>query len=151
MIAFSWNPDLSTLASVVSSLAGMRSDAFGAAAAAAAGLGLNHRGAASPVERSDRSGIHERSASGTNLSKMDEDEDSEDEDSASTNNDDQAAVANALHIAKENLISKAFDTMAKVRYFFIRGKMVSRYLRHFLAIFTLFYAKSIISKNGHQN
>ena len=43
--------------------------------------------------------------------KMEEEDDSED--SASTN--DEAAVANALHLAKENLISKAFDTMAKVR------------------------------------
>ena len=42
--------------------------------------------------------------------KMEEDDDSED--SGSTN--DEAAVANALHLAKENIISKAIDTMAKV-------------------------------------
>jgi hypothetical protein len=45
---------------------------------------------------------------------MEEEDDSDDEDSASTTND-EAAVANALHLAKENLISKAFDTMAKVK------------------------------------
>ncbi len=57
------------------------------------------------------------SASHIDNLKMEEDDDSDDEDSASTTND-EAAVANALHIAKENLISKAFDTMAKVRFNF---------------------------------
>lgn len=80
-----WNADLSTLASVVTSLATMRSEAFGNSAA------LNATSSPAP-----------------NV-KMEEEEDSED--SASTN--DEAAVANALHLAKENLISKAFDTMAK--------------------------------------
>lgn len=49
---------------------------------------------------------------------MEEEDDSDDEDSASTTND-EAAVANALHLAKENLISKAFDTMAKVNSIFL--------------------------------
>lgn len=82
-----WNADLSTLASVVTSLASMRSvEAFGGAA------GLNNS-TSSPVPNV----------------KMEEDDDSED--SGSTN--DEAAVANALHLAKENIISKAIDTMAK--------------------------------------
>ena len=83
-----WNADLSTLASVVTSLASMRSvEAFG-------GSGMNNS-TSSPVPNV----------------KMEEDDDSED--SGSTN--DEAAVANALHLAKENIISKAIDTMAKVR------------------------------------
>ena len=110
----------------MTSLAGMRSaEAFGSVSANA----MNHRGA-SPADRSDRGNMsgsdrsdrhhhhhhqhHERS-SAQNV-KMEEEEDSDDEDSASTTND-EAAVANALHLAKENLISKAFDTMAKVNYF----------------------------------
>ena len=55
---------------------------------------------------------------------MEEEDDSDDEDSASTTND-EAAVANALHLAKENLISKAFDTMAKVRSFTITSLIIS--------------------------
>ena len=85
--AFGWNADLSTLASVVTSLATMRSEAFAGSGA------MNNTSSPAP-----------------NV-KMEEEDDSED--SASTNDD--AAVANALHLAKENLISKAFDTMAKVR------------------------------------
>jgi len=82
-----WNADLSTLASVVTSLASMRSvEAFGGSAA------MNNS-TSSPVPNV----------------KMEEDDDSED--SGSTN--DEAAVANALHLAKENIISKAIDTMAK--------------------------------------
>ncbi|XP_046630589.1 orphan steroid hormone receptor 2-like isoform X2 [Daphnia pulicaria] len=119
---FAWNADLSTLASVVTSLAGMRSaEAFGAVSANA----MNHRGA-SPADRPDRGTIsgnalvayshnhhhhHHERGGGQNV-KMEEEDDSDDEDSASTTND-EAAVANALHLAKENLISKAFDTMAK--------------------------------------
>lgn len=76
---------MSTLASVVSTLATMRSESF-------AGSGMSMSSSAANV-------------------KMEEEED-DSEDSASTN--DEAAVANALHLAKENLISKAFDTMAKV-------------------------------------
>jgi len=83
--AFGWNADLSTLASVVTSLATMRSEAFAGSGA------MNNTSSPAP-----------------NV-KMEEEDDSED--SASTNDD--AAVANALHLAKENLISKAFDTMAK--------------------------------------
>lgn len=103
----------------------MRSaEAFGAVSANA----MNHRGA-SPADRPDRGTIsgnalvayshnhhhhhHERGGGGQNV-KMEEEDDSDDEDSASTTND-EAAVANALHLAKENLISKAFDTMAKVK------------------------------------
>lgn len=135
-IAFGWNADLSTLASVVTSLAGMRSEAFGGVSSNP----MNHRGA-SPADRPDRGALsadrhhhhhhhhHERGGSGggggggggQNV-KMEEEDDSDDEDSASTTND-EAAVANALHLAKENLISKAFDTMAKVchlYYFFYR-------------------------------
>lgn len=114
------------MASVVTSLAGMRSaEAFGGVSANA----MNHRGA-SPADRPDRGTIsgndrshshhhhhhhhHERGGGGGQNVKMEEEDDSDDEDSASTTND-EAAVANALHLAKENLISKAFDTMAKVK------------------------------------
>ena len=89
---------------MVTSLAGMRSaEAFGAVSG-------NHRGS-SPADRPDgRAAAHHHHGQSV---KMEEEEDSDDEDSASTTND-EAAVANALHLAKENLISKAFDTMAKV-------------------------------------
>lgn len=97
----------------------MRSEAFGGVSSNP----MNHRGA-SPADRpatisGDRHHYHhhhERGGSGQNV-KMEEEDDSDDEDSASTTND-EAAVANALHMAKENLISKAFDTMAKVFLFF---------------------------------
>lgn len=102
----------------------MRSaEAFGAVSVNA----MNHRGA-SPADRPDRGTIsgndrshphhhhhhHERGGGGGQNVKMEEEDYSDDEDSASTTND-EAAVANALHLAKENLISKAFDTMAKVK------------------------------------
>lgn len=151
MIAFSWNADLSTLASVVTSLAGMRSDAF-------AGVGanpLNHRGS-SPADRGPDRDRSDRSSSGhhhhhhhggqSNNVKMEEDDDSDDEDSASTTND-EAAVANALHLAKENLISKAFDTMAKVSGFFVFQVQLSFIIIYSLRFRFFFVASSLTERS----